>query len=192
MLSATSRKYLRGPRGMGFLYVRQAVLEALEPPFLDLHAATWVAPDRYVLDPTAKRFENWESNIAAKLGLGAAVDYALGWGLEDIWARIKGLSRQLRQGLAELSGVELCDLGVEPCGIVSFRLEGHSSDSVRDELLQQRINVNVSRTPSTLLDMTRRSISDLVRASVHYYNSEEEIERLLQSLFKLSGSARVH
>jgi len=192
MLSATSRKYLRGPRGVGFLYVRQAVLETLEPPFLDLHAATWVAPDRYALDPSAKRFENWESNIAAKLGLGTAVDYALGWGTEAIWARIKVLSQQLRQGLRELPGVELCDLGAEPCGIVSFRLAGHSSDAVRDHLLEQGINVNVSRAPSTLLDMTRRGIGDLVRTSLHYYNSEEEVERFLQSLFKLSSSAKMH
>lgn len=191
MLSATSRKYLRGPRGVGFLYVRQAVLQTLEPPLLDLHAATWVASDRYELDPTAKRFENWESNIAAKLGFGAAVDYALRWGLEPIWARIKALAERLRQGLRGLPGIELCDLGAEPCGIVSFRLEEHSSDAVRDYMLEQRINLNVSRAPSTLLDMTQRGISDLVRASLHYYNSEEEVERLLQNLSKMTNSAKV-
>src|SRR3954453_13491922 len=85
MLSATGRKFLRGPRGIGFLFVRHGRVESLEPPLLDLHAAECVAPDRYVLRPDARRFENWEANQAAKLGLGEAARYALGWGLAAVW-----------------------------------------------------------------------------------------------------------
>lgn len=190
LLSATSRKYLRGPRGVGFLYARKSVLTSLEPPLLDLHAATWVAPDRYEIDPTARRFENWESNLAARLGLGAAVDYALGWGLEAIWARVKELADELRRGLQALPGLRLRDLGQEPCGIVSFTVEGHSSDQVRDFLAAQRININVSRAQSTLLDMTGRGISDLVRASVHYYNDTAEIAQLLEALADITSVAQ--
>jgi cysteine desulfurase/selenocysteine lyase len=190
LLSATSRKYLRGPRGVGFLYARREVLQRLEPPFLDLHAATWVAPDRYEIEPGARRFENWECNVAGKLGLGAAVDYALAWGLENTWPRVRALAEQVRRGLGEVPGCEVLDLGRERCGIISFTLEGYAPDQIRDCLRRQGINVNVSRAPSTFLDMTRRGIKELVRASVHYYNSETELERFLVALGRLEQEVR--
>lgn len=182
LLSATSRKYLRGPRGVGLLYVSSTVLESLEPPFLDLHAATWVAPDRFEMRPDARRFENWECSIALKLGFGAAIDYALAWGLEAIWTRVRALGADLRTQLATIPGLELHDLGREPCGIISFTLSGVSADMVKSALAEQQITVNVSRAPSTLLDMKARGLAELVRASVHYYNSEEELRRFCAAL----------
>ena len=110
---------LRGPRGTGLLYVRRSVLERLEPPFVDLHAAEWVSRDRLVLRPDARRFENWETNYAGTVGLGVAIDYALSWGLDHIWARITALASMLRERLNALPGVTVRDPGVERCGIVS-------------------------------------------------------------------------
>jgi selenocysteine lyase/cysteine desulfurase len=177
MLSATGRKFLRGPRGTGFLYVRRAMLERLEPPFLDLHAAQWVARDCFEIRPDARRFENWETYYAGKIGLGVAIDYALQWGLDAIWARVSRLAEALRQQLSAVPGVTVRDQGLERCGIVSFDIAGNDADAVQRRFAAERINVSVSRLPSTLLDMEARGLGDLVRASVHYYNTEAEIER---------------
>jgi cysteine desulfurase / selenocysteine lyase len=176
-LAATGRKYLRGPRGTGFLYVRQAVLEQVEPPFLDIQAATWVAENQYTLQPNARRFENWERNVAGQIGLGVAIDYALDWGLEAIRERIQALATQLRQGLSSLTAVTVHDLGREKAGLVTFTVNGRSAKSIQESLRQQQINVSVSGLTSTRLDMSGRGLTELVRASVHYYNSEAEIER---------------
>jgi selenocysteine lyase/cysteine desulfurase len=184
MLSATGRKYLRGPRGTGFLYVRRAVLERLEPPFLDLQAATWVEPDRYEMRPDARRFENWERNVAGQLGLGAAVDYALDWGLADIAGRIEPLAAELRRGLAEIPGVSVRDRGRRPCGIVTFTVEGKPARDIVVALHQRRINCHLSG--GSTLDARARRLPDLVRASVHYYNTEEEVARFAAAVAALA------
>lgn len=185
MLSATGRKFLRGPRGTGFLYVRRSVLESLEPPFVDLHAAQWVAHERFELRPDARRFENWETYYAGKIGLGVAIDYALQWGLEAIWARVSALAASLRRQLQAIPGVTGRDLGVERCGIVSFNVDGQNPETIRRALAEHRINVTVSSLPSTRLDMEARGLPSVVRASVHYYNTEEEVERFCATLQRL-------
>lgn len=185
MLSATGRKYLRGPRGTGFLYVRRKVIERLEPPFLDIHAAEWVAPDRFEIRSDARRFENWETNYATRVGLGAAVDYALEWGIAAIERRVIYIAELLRSRLSEISGVKVRDLGQQRCGIVTFTVEGRDPMDVRRHLATENINVWTSVRSSTLIDMDMRGLAEVVRASVHYYNDEEEIDRLCQALSRL-------
>lgn len=183
MLSATGRKYLRGPRGTGFLYVRREVVETLEPPFVDLHAATWTARDSFEIRPDARRFENWETNYAGKIGLGVALDYALGWDLEAVRDRVYALADDLRGRLDGLRGVTVRDLGAERCGIVTFTVEGKEPGEIKNALSSHGVNVAVSNPGSTLLDMQERGLTDgLVRASVHYFNSEEEVARFCELL----------
>ncbi|WP_437991736.1 aminotransferase class V-fold PLP-dependent enzyme [Sorangium sp. So ce145] len=182
LLSATGRKYLRGPRGTGFLYVRRALLDRLEPPFLDLHAARWTAPDRYELRPDARRFENWESYVAGRLGLGAAAEYALRLGLPAIRDRVGALAERLRARLSEIPGVTVRDLGEQRCGIVTFTRAGEDATAIKERLAARAIHVSVSTAAGTLLDFEDRGIPDLVRASVHYYNDESEIDRFVAAL----------
>ena len=182
MLSTTGRKYLRGPRGTGFLYVRRELCERLEPPLLDMRAARWTAKDDFEIRPDARRFENWEQYYAGKVGLGVAIDYALGWGLELIWARVAWLAERLRERLRGLGFVTVHDLGAVRCGIVTFAVEGSPAEEVRRALAARGINVTVSLAENARLDMEDRGLDSLVRASVHYYNTEEEVETLCEVL----------
>lgn len=182
MLSTTGRKYLRGPRGTGFLYVRRDVFEDLEPPFLDLHAAEWTGKESFEIRPDAKRFENWETNYAGKVGLGVAVDYALGWDLHAIEDRVQHLAGLLRSRLDGIEGAKVRDLGERRCGIVTFTVEGSPYQTVVRTLSDLGINTSVSPPASTLLDMEDRGLDGLVRASVHYYNTEDEVERFCDAL----------
>lgn len=182
VLSATGRKYLRGPRGTGFLYVRNALLGQLEPPLIDLHAAEWVARGEYRIRPDARRFENWETNYAAKIALGVAVDYALDWGSGPIWDRVRGLGEALRDRLAELPKVTVLDVGAVRCGIVSFAVDGLEGAEVQRRLRADGINVSVSPRRYTRIDMEDRGLTEVIRASVHYYNTEAEIDRLVERL----------
>jgi selenocysteine lyase/cysteine desulfurase len=182
VLSATGRKYLRGPRGTGFLYVRSSLLDRLEPPFLDMRAADWVEPDRYELRPDAIRFEEWEQAYAAKAGLATAIDYALGWGLDSIWERVATLGESLRDRLGEIEGVTVRDLGAVRCGIVTFTVDGVEASELKERLARKRINVSASPRSSTLLDSQARALPDLVRASVHYYNTDKELDHLVESV----------
>jgi cysteine desulfurase / selenocysteine lyase len=185
-LAGTSRKYLRGPRGVGFLWVERGWLERLEPPLMEGHAAEWVEPDRYVIRPDAKRFEVWECNVGARLGFGAAVQYAQALGLERIWARVQLLGETLRARLTRIGGVTVRDLGLQRAGIVSFTVDGVEAARVKSTLRAARINVTVSPARGTLLDMRARGLREIVRASVHYYNTEDEIERMALEVARLA------
>jgi cysteine desulfurase/selenocysteine lyase len=185
ILSGTGRKFLRGPRGTGFLYVRRGLIELLEPPLLDMRAADWQRDGSYRIRPDARRFENWETYYAGKVGLGVAVDYALEIGVEDGWARIQELAARLRAELTAVDGVTLRDRGAVLGAIVTFTVDGVAPGEVQRRLASERINVVTMEASSAWLDYGERGLEETVRASVHYYNSDDEIDRLVDAVRRL-------
>jgi cysteine desulfurase/selenocysteine lyase len=185
MLSATGRKYLRAPRGTGFLYVRKAVLPMLTPYWVDLHAAQWTGESSYEIRKDARKFESWEASRANTMGLKAAVDYALAIGVDQIWGRVQGLSKRLRTQLEKLPLVSLHDISEVKSGLVSFTVEGFSAGEVKAYLAQHSINISWNDVSNTYLDMTSRGLKEVARASVHYYNTEKEIDRFVETLAKI-------
>ena len=185
LLTASARKFLRGPRGIGFLYVRDTLLERLDPPFLDLHGARWETAESYSVVPGARRFETWEFNYATVLGMAAAVDYALDLGLPAIEARVTALAAMMRSHLADIPGIEVHDIGRRKCAIVSFSAAGRDTADLVAALDRQGVVVGASTPYSTRLDAEKRGLPTLVRASVHYYTLEEEIEAFARAVGEL-------
>lgn len=181
-LSATGRKYLRAPRGTGFLYVRRSRLGELEPPFLDVYAAQWAPGDRIVVRDDARRFESWERSVANQLGLGAAVDYARAVGIDAIATRVTALATSLREKLAALPVLTLHDLGHTRCGIVTFTIDGVDPYALAARLRGEAINISVSTIDFARYDFEARGLDAVARASVHYYNTEEELQQFVNAL----------
>jgi cysteine desulfurase / selenocysteine lyase len=185
MLSATGRKFLRGPRGTGFLYVRKNALEKLEPVFIEHQSAAWTSPDSFTWRDDARRFETWEKSYANVIGLAEAVDHALYWGLDAIAERVQALAASLREGLDALPGVVTRDLGQRKSGIVTFTVEGHEPMAIMKRLSEQHINVTVGRKEIARLDLEHRGLEQVVRSSTHYFNTTEEVDRFVAAIADL-------
>ncbi len=186
-LSATGRKYMRGPRGTGFLYARTRSTSHIEPIFLDNHAARWTGDNDYTVMGDAKRFENWERYFAGVIGLKVAADQANELGMPAIWARLRHLADGLRERLKTVPGVTLADLGVTKGAIVTFAVSDKEHGTLKQQLRDQGINVSVSTQFSSRLDLKGRGLKDVMRASVHIYNTDEELDRFVAALRPLAA-----
>ena len=182
-LSATARKFLRGPRGVGFLYVSDRALDmGLEPLFPDMRGADWIEADLYQPAPGAQRFENWEFPYALVLGMGRAAEYALDLGLEAIRDRAWALAALARDRLAEIDTLQVLDRGLERCAIVTVSAEGRHAAELVSSLAEAGISTNVTMRDYAVLDFDDKGVESAVRVSPHYYNTEEEIEELVSTL----------
>lgn len=179
LLTGTGRKFLRAPRGTGFLFVRSELLDRLEPHPPDHLGAPWVAADRYEPRPDARRFEYFERSFANQLGLGAAIDHAIELGLHEIRDRVDATATKLRERLAALPGVTVRDEGTVRSGIVTFDVAGEAPDALVARARSLDVNLAVSRQPMARFDLAPRGITELVRASVHYLTTDDEIDRLV-------------
>ncbi len=184
VLSATGRKFLRGPRATGFLVVSQRMIDDLEPFPADLHAATWTTREDYELAEGAARFESWEKAYAALLGMGSAIDYALGCGIDAIAERIGALADRARAGLEQIPGVTVRDRGSVQSGIVTIRVDDPAG--VVSALRARGINTSLSTPDYSQIDFGRDQTTGLVRISPHAYNTEDEVDRMIAAVAELS------
>ncbi|CAN5502165.1 aminotransferase class V-fold PLP-dependent enzyme [soil metagenome] len=181
--TGTGRKFLRGPRGTGWLFVRPEWSERMSPPGIDAAGASWDGTERYTLAPRARRFDEFEFSYAARIGMGVAIGQTLALGIDAIEQRITGLAERLRAGLSG-AGITTHDGGTRRSAIVTFSVPGRAADEVRTTLAAARINFSVVAPPFARLDMESRGLEHVVRASPHVYNTDEELDRLVQHAAK--------
>ncbi len=186
VLTATGRKWLRGPRGTGFLYVRSDLAERMVPPGVGGDGAVWLDADHLQYRPGTERFVEFEIPVAAHLGLGAAIEHAAVLGIDTISERVAGLADQLRGLLRATDGVSEHDGGGRQAGIVSFTVEGVEPLVVKGAAAAAGINVSVTEAPAARLDMGGHRPTTTVRASPHYYNTDEELAALVEVLGEVS------
>ncbi len=180
VLTTTGRKWLRGPRGTGFLYVRQAMAARLQPPGAGGDGAVWLDADRFEFRAGAARFAEFEVPVAAQVGLGVALDHVLELGVDAISVRVGELAARLRRTLGEVDGVSVHESGRRLSGIVAFTVEGTEPAGVKAEAAQRHVNVSVSEAPAARLDMATPRPAATVRASPHYYNTDAELDALVE------------
>ena len=177
MLTGTGRKFLRGPRGTGFLWVRTAALDRLDPFVAEIGSATWDGHQGFTWAPGAGRFASWECSYVNVLGLGAAVRQALGLGLDAIGQRSAALGARLRDQLAGLPGVTTYDLGQTRCAIVTAKIATRPAGAAAAALGRAGVNVSTTVPKDNPLDTQDRGVHPLIRFSPHYYNTDNEIDR---------------
>jgi selenocysteine lyase/cysteine desulfurase len=187
MLTGTGRKFLRGPRGTGFLWVRTAALERLDPFVAEIGSATWDGHGGFTWAQGARRFGTWEHSYVNVLGLGAAVRQALDLGLPAIAQRAVTLGTRLRDQLGELPGVSTHDLGQTRCAIVTAKVSNRAADDVAAALRRAGLNVSTTVAEHNPLDTQDRGVHPLIRFSPHYYNTEDEIDRATELLAAQAG-----
>ncbi len=190
-LSATARKFMRGPRGIGFLYVSDRALErGLFPLYVDMRGGLWKSADTFALAPDARRFENWEFSCALVLGLGAAAKYAAEVGVERGGQRARALAARLRTALDALPGLRVLDRGAELAAIVTVEVVGKAAPDIVRELRARGINTSATLRDYAVIDMDDKRVVSAVRLSPHYYNTEAELDAAVAAIQSLGSVIR--
>ncbi|WP_203827973.1 FAD-dependent oxidoreductase [Actinoplanes palleronii] len=184
----TGRKFLRGPRGTGLLYVSPRMRELMSPPHPDVRGAVWQHGDAVELAPGARRFETWETSHALRLGLGAALRETLDLGVEAIGRYTTGLADRLRAALAGLPGVRLTDPPAGGGAIVTFVRDGEKPVETVRRLRAAGVHLVAVPASHGRWDLERRGLDAVVRASVHVYNDESDVDALVTALGRTTGA----
>lgn len=182
MATGTARKFLRGPRGMGFLYMNEKARGRIEPVVATNKSAAWVGDQEIEFRTDTALFEAWERNIGNQLAFGAAVDYLLELGLERATSEIQSRAAYLRSGLSNINKVIPTCQPDATAAIITFNKEGYDAADVKAKFHAEGVGVQVSTIEHTRLDLGARGINTTIRVSPHYYNSKDELDRFLNMI----------
>lgn len=182
VLVTTGRKFLRAPRGTGFAYVRDTLLERLLPIAPDVRGAHWTSSAHWELVPSARRYETWEGPLAARLGLGVALDEAAARGIPETEEWLVETGARLRTALTEIDGVTVADPTGSASALVTFVIDGVAAADAVVQLARR--GVRVVSVPAThgQWDLGDRGVPAVVRASAHVYNDDSDIAALVDGV----------
>jgi selenocysteine lyase/cysteine desulfurase len=187
-LSVTNRKFLRGPRGTGFLYISDETLaDELEPMFIDMRGADWTSENKYQQQKTAKRFEDWEFAYSLVIGSAKAIEYCRNAGIDKITGAINLLSTHLRSSLANNSKIRLLEKSPDVSSSVTLTVAGLSPDKIVNELRSKHINVVASYRQFAVLDFNDKNVDWAIRVSPHYYNTIDEVNTFVSEMNRMAS-----
>lgn len=180
--SGTFRKFLRGPRGAGFLFISDSLInQDMWPLYVDMRGANWTDANEFSLRKDGGRFEDWEFPYGLVLGSREAVRYALKVGVAEIEKRNTSLCKLVREGLREL-GLQVLDKGKRQGSIITVHLPGKKPDEVMKQLRSKNVNTSISYRSYAVIDYDAKGVTWGLRISPHYYNSEEEVALLMKAI----------
>lgn len=180
VLVASGRKWLCGPRGTGFMYIRNKT--NIRPTQLDLASADLILNDDYSVTGVkirqdAKRFEIWERNIASQIGLATAIDIILNVGLDEISRKIKCFSTEIRNAISKNPKLILIGSEESSSGIVGFITKKSDVEkSILDSFVKNGLTISTMSDWDCPLDFPKNGVKTIFRLSPHYYTNIETIE----------------
>lgn len=190
VLVATGRKFLRGPRGTAFNYVRRGFLETLEPWAPDVRGSIWSGQDQWTTPVSARSLETWEAATAGRLGLGVAIREAIQRGMPETERFIATGAARLRSALGAVDGVTVVDPPAATSGIVTFMVDGADARAVSRELRQRGIDTIAIPATHAQWDLGLRGFDAVVRASVHVYNDQADFDAIVAAMTEIAPSLR--
>lgn len=183
---ATSRKWLRGPRGLGVLNVKPGLIPRLLPTTVGHTAALWTGPGEYEIVASPDRFHAGDHPFALMKGLSASADYAMGVGVESIFERNLELGSYAREALRS-AGIKIHDDVHGQTGNIPLQVGERDPDDVVDHLRAHGVAACVIYEENNLLALRRMGARSLVRLSISYFNTKEEIDRVSALLEEIKG-----
>ncbi len=183
VLVGSGRKYLRGPRGTGFIFIKNSIRKNLQPLILDLRNTKLTKKGLKV--SKANIFENFEYSPALKIGLSKAIEKINLFGIKKIEFDIAKKSKYLRKKLEYFNDISFFENKECLTGINTLRIRGYSTYQLYQYLLSKKILTSISSYSSSSLYFKKKLVNDVLRISLHQYNTFNEINYLIKCLIDL-------